>query len=162
MEGGNDNSTDYSTKFTMFTDGSALDNQQEAPAGMAVYFPKRKILLSKSMVATNNQAELEAIRYGLWYFIQRFINLPIPDKTLYIFSDSEYSINAITGKWKTKVNVPKIKVCQGLVKTIENKGLKVAFIHAKAHTKKKDFVSLNNDIVDQEARRRAMQQKEGK
>ena len=38
----------YSTKFTVFTDGSALNNKQEAAAGMAIYFPKKKILLSPS------------------------------------------------------------------------------------------------------------------
>ena len=147
---------DYSSKFTIFTDGSALNNKAEAPAGMALYIPSRKLLMSKSMISTNNQAELEAVRYALWYFTERFINLRIPDNTLYIFTDSEYSINAITGKWKNlKENLAKINVCRGLIRRIDEKGKKTVFIHVKAHTGKKDFVSLNNDIVDQEARRRA-------
>lgn len=151
---------DYSTKFTIFTDGSALNNSQQAPAGMAVYIPSRKILLSKGMIATNNQAELEAIRYALWYFTKRFMNAVIPDKKVYLFTDSEYSMNVIQGKVKAKVNGNKIYVCQQLVKEIENKGLKVVFQHVMAHTKRKDFISVNNDIVDQEARRRAEQMKE--
>ena len=153
--------TDYSTKFTIFTDGSALNNKSEAPAGMALYIPSRKLLLSKSMIATNNQAELEAIRYALWYFTQRFIDQRLHDNTLYIFTDSEYAISAITGKWKNlKENLPKINVCRGLIKQIDEKGKKTAFIHVKAHTKQKDFISLNNDIVDQEARRRAKEGQE--
>ena len=114
---------DYSSKFTVFTDGSALNNKQDAPAGMAVYFPLKKVLLSKSMIATNNQAELEAIRYALWYFEKNFISLSIPDKTLYVFSDSEYSINSITGKWNSKINSKKIYACKQYVKSIEEKGL---------------------------------------
>lgn len=161
LEGGV-KSIDYETKFTMFTDGSALNNGAEAAAGMAVYIPSRKILLSKPMIATNNQAELEAMRYGLWYFTQRFMTLTIPDKIVYIFTDSEYVINTLSNKWKAKENLPKIKVCRMLVKQIEEKGLKVEFIHVKAHTKKKDFISLNNDIVDQEARRRANEMKSTK
>ena len=148
--------TDYSTKFTMFTDGSAINNKAEAPAGMALYIPSRKMLLSKAMISTNNQAELEAIRYALWYFTKRFIDQRLPDNTLYIFTDSEYAINTITGKWtKIKENLAKIKVCRMLMSQIDKKGKKIVFIHVKAHTKKKDFISLNNDIVDQEARRRA-------
>ena len=152
----------YIDKFTIFTDGSALNNKQEAPAGMAVYIPSHKILLSKSMFSTNNQAELEAIRYALWYFTKKFINVSIPDNTVYIFSDSQYSINAITGKWKNlKDNLPKINVCRNLIHQIDEKGINVEFIYVKAHTRKKDFVSLNNDIVDQEARRKATEAQNG-
>ena len=154
---------DYSTKFTIFTDGSALNNKAEAPAGMAFFVPSKKILISKSMIATNNQAELEAIRYALWWFKEKLTDEVVPDNTLFVFSDSAYSINAITGKWKKlKENVKKINVCKMLIKQIEEtRGVKTVFIHVKAHTRKKDFVSLNNDIVDHEARKKATEQAEG-
>ena len=144
---------DYSKKFTIFTDGSALNNRAEAPAGMAVYFPSVKVLRSKSMIGTNNQAELEAMRYALWYFMEQHKKWTVPDNTIYVFSDSEYVINSIQNKWKAKENMAKIRICQKLIKLIKTTGFELRFIHVKAHTKKKDFISLNNDIVDQEARR---------
>ena len=95
------NQPDYSQKFTIFTDGSALNNKASAPAGSAVYIPSMKRLWSKSMLATNNQAELEAIRYALWWFKENAQQIGnIPDNTLYLFTDSAYSMNAISGKWK--------------------------------------------------------------
>ena len=154
---------DYSQKFTIFTDGSALNNKASAPAGSAVYIPSMKRLWSKSMFATNNQAELEAIRYALWWFKENAQQIGnIPDNTLYLFTDSAYSMNAISGKWKKlKENMPKITVCRRLISEIkESAGITVAFIHVQAHTRRKDFISVNNDIVDQEARKKASEAKE--
>lgn len=152
---------DYSTKFTIFTDGSALNNKTEAPAGMAVYIPLFKKLFSKSMIATNNQAELEAIRYALWWFKSNGEHIHTPDRVVYLFTDSEYSINSISGKWKKLTsNLAKISVIRQLIEDIKTSlNVEVRFIHVKAHTRKKDFISLNNDIVDQEARKKAMEQK---
>ena len=155
---------DFSQKFTIFTDGSALNNKASAPAGCAVYIPSVKRLLSKSMLATNNQAELEAIRYALWWFKENGSKyVPIPDNKLYIFTDSNYSMNAISGKWKKlKENMPKITVCRRLIHDIKTTyKISTVFIHVRAHTRKKDFVSINNDIVDQEARRQATEMKSG-
>lgn len=150
---------DYESKFTVFTDGSALNNKANAPAGWAVYIPSVKRLLSKSMIGTNNQAELEAMRYALWFIGRHLNDFDVVDKIVYIFSDSEYVINSLTGKWKINENLAKIRACQTLMKKLTDEGYKVEFIHAKAHTKKKDFISLNNDIVDQEARRKANETK---
>ena len=54
-----------------FTDGSALNNNKDAPAGWAFYIPKLKQLRYDSMIGTNNQAELEA-RYQV--LIRDFIH----------------------------------------------------------------------------------------
>ena len=137
----------YENKFTVFTDGSALNNKAEAPAGWAVYIPRVKKLLSKPMIGTNNQAELEAMRYALWYIGNHMMEYKVEDRMIYIFSDSEYVINTLNNKWKAKENLAKIKVCKALVQKLSENGYNVEFIHAKAHTKKKDFISLNNDIV---------------
>ena len=163
---------DFSHKFTIFTDGSALNNKENASAGWAIYIPRLKKLMSKHMIGTNNQAELEAIRYALWWVnihissdksnkdsddgeddfdLKRLIN-----GELFIFTDSEYSMNSITGKWKKlKGNLPKINICRKLISDLQENGISTQFIHVKAHTKKTDFISLNNDIVDSEARRQA-------
>lgn len=146
---------EYEDKFTVFTDGSALNNKQDAPAGYAIYFPSYKKLISNGMRGTNNQAELEAMRYALWYYLNRYINQDIPNNTLYIFSDSEYTINAVSGKNRVKANFPKIEVCKKLIEEIK-KRRKIKFIHVMAHTNNKDFVSINNNIVDCAARNEAL------
>lgn len=155
----NKTDVDYSKKFTVFTDGSALNNKKDAPAGFAFYFPTTKTLISKGLIGTNNQAELEAMRYCLWYFIQKYIDVDIPDNTLYVFSDSEYVINAITGKHNGKANKEKIEICKKLIREIMEKERKVEFIHVFAHTNGKDFISINNEIVDFAARKEATKMK---
>ena len=158
----NKTEVNYSKKFTVFTDGSALNNKKDAPAGFAFYFPTTKTLISKGLMGTNNQAELEAMRYCLWYFIQKYIEIDIPDNTLYVFSDSEYVINAITGKNKVNANKEKIEICKKLIREITEKGKKLEFIHVFAHTKGKDFISINNEIVDYAARKEAAKMKSKK
>ena len=54
-------------RLDIYTDGSALKNSQESPAGAAFYIPSMRILRSKSFIGTNNIAELIAIDYALWY-----------------------------------------------------------------------------------------------
>lgn len=144
--------------FAAFTDGSAIDNSRNANAGWAVWFPTKKKLIAKEMTGTNNQAELEAMRFCLWYFIQNFMNEDIPNNTFYIYSDSEYVINAITGKHKSKLNTEKIHVCKELISQIKNKHA-IVFTHVRAHTKGTDYQSINNAIVDEAARARAMRKR---
>lgn len=150
------NADKYVHMFTMFTDGSSLKNSKIAPAGYAVYFPTIKKLFAKGMTGTNNQAELEALRFGLWYFNEHVKNshLQIPEDKLIVFSDSEYSIRSIEGKYNGKCNKEKINECKRLVSCIEEK-YKVEFVHVVAHSNGSDFVSVNNDIVDKAAREEA-------
>ena len=150
---------DYSTKFTIFTDGSALGNSKNAPAGWACYFPQQKVLRSKSMIGTNNQAELEAISYALWWFTIKYASLKIPDNIVYLFSDSEYAIKSINGEYNGKLNTSKIMNIRQLIEGIKRKSLFVRLIHCDAHTGKNDFISVNNAIVDHEARQKAAEAK---
>lgn len=153
----NETNIDYTNKFTAFTDGSALRNSKDSPAGFAVYYPTTKVLISKGLMGTNNQAELEAMRYCLWYFIKKYITDELPDNTLYIFSDSKYVINSVTGKYNGKLNKEKIEICKKMIREISNKGIKIEFIHVYAHTHGKDFISVNNEIVDVAARNMAQE-----
>lgn len=155
--------TDYSNELTVFTDGSALSNKKDAPAGWAMYIPCKKRLISKGMFGTNNQAELEAIRYALWY-MKEHINDYMPfikEGKIYFLSDSEYSINTIKGKYKVKANKNKIAVCRILIEDLAKMGYTVHFEHVMAHTGGKDFVSYNNNIVDVTARKRATEMRDG-
>ena len=143
------------SNFCIFTDGSAIGNKQNAPAGAAFYIPSMKKLISKSMYGTNNQAELEAIRYALWYFKENLSNKIKGEVNIY--TDSSYSMNAISGKWKKiTANLEKIELIRQWISELGNSDVRINFIHVDAHTGKKDFISVNNDIVDKEARRQAL------
>ena len=139
--------------FCIFTDGSALGNKKDAPAGAAFYIPSMKKLISKSMYGTNNQAELEAIRYAIWYFKENLMKKV--KGVVDIYTDSAYSMNVLTEKWKSKANGEKIELIKNWLKELEIQGVHINFIHVEAHTKRTDFISINNDIVDKEARRMA-------
>ena len=152
-------SIDYAHEITIFTDGSALSNSKTSAAGWGVYIPALKRSFSKGFIGTNNHAELEAIRVALWYFNERyddtFANIlnTINKHEIYIISDSEYSINAVTGVNKVKANKNIIDTCKKLISDIEqNRSVKIYFIHVNSHTNGNDFMSVNNAIVDKLAR----------
>lgn len=139
-------------ELVCFTDGSALSNKQNAPAGWACYFPSLKKLFSKGMLGTNNQAELTAISFGLYYALTK---LKIKKKKLIIKTDSEYSIKVIQSKNKPKLNEKKVMNCRKLILELKKRGNEVEFSHVSAHTGASDFDSLCNDIVDKKAREKA-------
>lgn len=153
LEGGA-SKVNYSSLFTVFTDGSALNNRKDACAGFAVYFPSTKRLLTKSMVGTNNIAELEAIRYALWYFLERYPTVELPDRTLHVFSDSKYAMHSIDGKYNGAKNKELIGKCREMLRKVKEL-CKVEFHYVRAHTGRDDFISVNNDIVDKAARQMA-------
>lgn len=153
---------DFSKEMCVFTDGSALCNKKDAPAGWAMYIPVKKVLISKGMFGTNNQAELEAIRFALWFLKENINDYTsyIHDNHIFLLSDSEYSINAITGKNKVKANENKIKACRIMIKELKQMGYTIRFEHVMAHTGGTDFVSFNNNIVDMAARKKATEMKQ--
>lgn len=133
----------------VFTDGSALKNAKDAPAGWACYFVNEKILKSGSFYGTNNVAELFAISYSLWYFINR---LNIVNAKITIKTDSEYSIGVITGIKKAKANIKLINGIKKLKNDLIKRGCSLDFKHVDAHTGGKDSDSVYNDMVDKAAR----------
>lgn len=162
-----DRSKDYSNELTIFTDGSALSNSKSAPAGWGVYIPRIKKSLSKGLLGTNNQAELEAIRVALWYFKQyfdktfkRLLDTSASTDSVYLVSDSEYSMNVVSGHYKASKNKELIAACQTLIQEISDTlHVKVLFLHVNSHTNKQDYLSINNAIVDTLARTRANEMK---
>ena len=139
----------------VYTDGSALNNSKEAPAGWACLFvfdDGKTILRSGNQKSTNNAAEIQAISYALWYSVNK---LTLKDEDLLIKSDSEYAIKVITGINKAKANAKAISVCQKLIKELKLSNVNVKFDHVMAHTGGSDDDSKYNDIVDKEARRQA-------
>lgn len=145
----------------IFTDGSALSNKKDACAGWAICIidedNSNEIIKSGKLHATNNQAELFAISYSLWYSLNvyKFEKCKIMIKT-----DSQYAINILTGKMKPKINLKLIKGCLNLKNKLEDLGNEISFIHILAHTGKDDKDSKYNDIVDKLARKRAKELQE--
>ena len=137
----------------IFTDGSALANSKRSKAGWACYWPDLDILRSGSMIGTNNMAELRAIDYALWYTIEHLD--PIKGLKIVIHSDSEYSINVITGKKRSHANLEQLAKIKGHIDKLKELGAELSFEHVLAHTGKTDDKSKYNDIVDKEARRQA-------
>ena len=123
-----------------FTDGAAKSNAKNANAGWGVYIPKFKYYNSGSMKGTNNQAELEAVKQLLLYLSE--IDL---FSSVLIYTDSKYVIGIFVDNNKYKVNVDLINEIKELRKNIK---VKVGFKHVEAHTKKTDFISRCNAVVD--------------
>lgn len=123
-----------------FTDGAAKSNAKNANAGWGVFIPKFKYYNSGSMKGTNNQAELEAVKQLLLYLSE--IDLY---SSVLIYTDSKYVIGIFVDNNKYKVNVELIDEIKQLRKNIK---VKVGFKHVEAHTKKTDFISKCNAVVD--------------
>lgn len=139
-----------------YTDGSALSNKKDAPAGWACYFPKLEKLFSKGIYGTNNQAELTAISFALYYSLKK---LNLRNTELIIKTDSEYCIKVLGHPKNIKVNKEKIENCKKMINLLNKQKTTVRFIHVSAHTNGKDFDSVCNDIVDKKAREKALQMK---
>ena len=92
-------------RIIIYCDGGSLGNPGPAAIG-AVIKDKKENLLKKYGkeigVKTNNQAEYEAIIFGLKKAKQIFGGEKIKKMTIEIRSDSELIINQLNGKFKIK------------------------------------------------------------
>lgn len=141
-------------ELVCYTDGSALNNRKNAPAGWACYFPKYDLLASKGIYGTNNFAELTAISFALYYVLEE---LEIHNMKFIIKTDSEYCIKVLTNPKKIKENKEKIEHCRNMIEKLIKNNNVVEFIHVDAHTNGKDDDSIYNDKVDKKARERAIE-----
>jgi ribonuclease HI len=146
-------------KILVFTDGSYIKSYNSC--GYGVYFPNgefRNISRRfKRVPLTNQRAELYAI-----YKAIKTIQKKSLDYSIKIYTDSEYSIKSLTiwiKDWKKKSwksSTGKDVMNQDLIKKIDEIILKnngqIEFQHVRSHTGKKDFESINNDIVDKLAK----------
>ena len=145
--------------FIIYTDGACKNNgykDREVSAGIGVHFSRTNEssiddISEKLDIATptNNKAELLAIDKSLELCIKNKIN-----KNIVIYTDSKYSIDAIT-KWYDQWDKSG-KLHSGGKKNIEYltsikdklKLLDVSFIHVRGHTKQDDVHSLGNCRAD--------------
>ena len=139
----------------VYTDGSATNNadKNKRKAGCAYLITKNDdyIYLSGYYLNddTNNRAELKAIYYSLCWLRHHVDNI---DKSIYLISDSKYSINILTRVNKAKINTDIIENIFKLEDMFKEHGISITYKHIEAHTKRKDKHSVANDLVDKTAR----------
>ncbi|MEO8699721.1 MAG: ribonuclease H [Kofleriaceae bacterium] len=112
----------------VWTDGGCVPNPGPAGIGVVVIdgVKKDRRELSEYLGhGTNNIAELTAIVRGLE--VAREIG---KDRTVVVYSDSQYAIGLLTQNWKAKVNVELVAELRGLLKQFSE----VRFVKVAAHT----------------------------
>ena len=155
---------DSYNEYVCFTDGSSIKNPGKAGYAYIIIGLNRgeKLTTNSTILAkkgascgikTSNQMELLAILKTLQWLVAVNSN---GRKKVTIYSDSEYSVKAITiwsktwtrdNTWEAKKNVIEIKSILGLCKL-----LNVKFVHMYSH--KDPSLSTNNyfnDLVDKDA-----------
>ena len=107
----------------IYTDGACSGNPGPAGIGVVMDYKGHRKEISRFIgMATNNIAELEAIRTGLEAVKNR--SLPV-----ILFSDSSYSLGLLTKGWKAKQNQELVKKVRDLVKTFKD----LRIIKVKGH-----------------------------
>ena len=146
-----------------FTDGSCFCNgKKNAMAGFAVIWPYHEEYnfakkLPPEQPQTNNRAEYSALIHA---FLQANRIDPEKKKTLVVYTDSMLlikSLNEWLPTWKRnnwKKSDGNIVANLDLVKELDfhAQNRKTAFNHVRAHTTKRDWESIHNDMVDKLAR----------
>ena len=146
----------------VFTDGACKSNGKHgAKASYAGWFPTNKELsfsrlLSEDESQTNQRAELR----GIYDSVKILYDQKLFDIHLKIFTDSLYSKNCLSiwikswiqKGWKTTdgSQVKHRDLIEGLNEMLKS-FKEYSIVHVKSHTGKKDYNSINNDIVDKMA-----------
>ena len=142
----------------IFTDGSCLNiGKKNAKAGIGIHFPNKEFSdISEPFLETpitNQRAELFAIYKALTQVTNN-----IKFNKIIIYSDSIYSIKSLTewikiwerNNWKNskKKQVKNLDIISSIKIILDQHCDKIFFKHVKAHTGKKDYESICNEIAD--------------
>jgi len=107
----------------IYTDGASSGNPGPSGIGILLLYGSHEKEISKHIgVATNNIAELEAIRVAL-------LELKRTDLPVTIFTDSSYAYGVLTLGWKAKKNTELIRS----IKKIISKFRRLKFHKVKGH-----------------------------
>lgn len=104
---------DKTTKaaISIFTDGACSGNPGPSGIGAILYFGEHEKEISRHIgIATNNIAELEAIKTGLLEIKNR--KLPVT-----IFTDSSYAHGVLSLGWKARKNIDLVRSIKKLIST---------------------------------------------
>jgi ribonuclease HI len=115
IDASNDIPDDLQQKaILIYTDGACSGNPGPAGIGVVMNYKGHRKEISRYIgMATNNIAELEAIKTGLEAVKNR--SLPV-----FLFSDSSYSLGLLTKGWKAKQNQELVESVRKLVNTFKN------------------------------------------
>jgi len=101
------NEKEHNDTVYIYTDGASSGNPGPSGIGVLFRFGKHEKEISKYIgIATNNIAELEAIRTGL-------LELKTTDLPVRIFTDSDYAYGVLIKGWKAKKNLNLIRSIKG-------------------------------------------------
>jgi ribonuclease HI len=111
---------------TVYTDGACSGNPGPAGSGVVIMQGGKTVHeISESLgEATNNIAELTAIKLALEYLIDH------KDTEVTLFTDSNYCIGVLTKSWKAKANVELVADIKELLKSFT----KLSMLHVKGHS----------------------------
>ncbi|MDF1592181.1 MAG: ribonuclease HI [Desulfobacterales bacterium] len=108
----------------LFTDGASSGNPGPSGIGVVMRYGTHTKEISKPIgIATNNIAELEAIRIGL-------LEIKKTDLPVRIFTDSSYAQGVLVRGWKAKKNQNLIKSIQELIAAFSD----IKLIKVKGHS----------------------------
>lgn len=156
--------------FDIFTDGSEIKHStthKTLAVGWSYLINKNKTLLvelsgciSDVKLGNNQRAELMAITQALREMERIVVNTQNPSHVT-IYTDSEYSMKALTiwchtwkhNGWKTSNKKPVkhkdlIEQSMHCMLNIKKGGNSLSIVHVRAHTDKKDYISLGNSRAD--------------
>jgi ribonuclease HI len=107
----------------IYTDGASSGNPGPSGIGVLLSFNKHEKEISRYIgIATNNVAELEAIRSGL--LAVKNTNLPVR-----VFTDSRYAYGVLAQGWKARKNQAIIASIKKIILTFDD----LKFIKVKGH-----------------------------
>ncbi len=108
----------------VFTDGASSGNPGPSGIGVILRCEEHSREISRYIgVATNNIAELEAIRVGL-------SEIKKTERPVRVFTDSSYAYGVLTLGWKAQKNKELIKSIQDLINSFPD----IRFIKVKGHS----------------------------
>ena len=117
----------------IYTDGASSGNPGPAGIGaLLIYGENRKEISQSIGIATNNVAELSAIKVALAHLKRN--DLPVR-----IFSDSSYAIGVLTKGWKPQTNKSLVSEIKRLIQPFAD----LEFIKVKGHAGIKE-----NEVAD--------------
>ncbi|MBA3035720.1 MAG: ribonuclease HI [Desulfobacterium sp.] len=122
-----------SDAICIYTDGASSGNPGPSGIGVFFRFGEHEKQISKYIgIATNNIAELEAIRAAL-------TELKTTRKPVRIFTDSSYSYGVLSLNWKPKKNIELINSIKIIMKNYDD----IKLIKVKGHAGHKE-----NELAD--------------
>ena len=117
-------STSRQTAIHVYTDGASSGNPGPSGIGVLLQYGRHQKEISRHIgLATNNIAELEAIRVGLGLIRN-------PDKPVRVYTDSSYAFGLLSQGWKAKKNRDLVNDLRRQISRFKD----IRFIKVKGHS----------------------------